>query len=331
MGLTRNSRVLRLDNISHSKISSLDKKRTLVLATLSPLEVHGPHLPLGQDMFEAYALAENASVKFTEKHADWNVILLPPVPAAIDCVPHLGSVSFPVRLVFETAYHLLKPFAKAGFARLAYSSFHGGPRHICCLEAAADKLTKDFDAPAASLFSMVLSRVAEGRVFLEAVEDMPECAMTLEMFKKDHHAGFVETSMALHLWPELVDDGWEELEPLYSGEVEQGQNAGDSFLYAQQGKASLTDRMKKNASQVQAILKAIKHFNAHTYYGYPALASAKQGEKLFRHLTNICMQAVEEFVDRGRDVNVHSPLWKLRSVMLNQGANLIADRLGIYN
>jgi creatinine amidohydrolase len=326
----KTKRVFRLDKITHSKISKLDRERTLVLATLSPLEVHGPHLPLGQDMFEAYALAEKTAEVLTRQREDWNVLLLPPVPVAIDCVPELGSVNFPVKLVLDVAYHLLRPFAKAGFARLAYSSFHGGPRHICCLEAAADKLTKDFGVPAGSLFSMVLSCVAEGKVFFEAIEDIPEREITLEMLKQDHHAGFVETSMGLHLWPELVEDGWKDLPPLYSSEIEQGQDANDSFLYDYQDKASLGDRVKRNMAQVHSIFKAIKHFNTHTYFGYPALASAEQGKKIFEHLTNICAESAGEFLDRGREMDVHSPLWKMRSFMLNSGANMIADRFGIF-
>ena len=51
---------LKYEELTHTSASQLDPERTLVIATFSPLEVHGPHLPLGQDVFEAYHLATRA-------------------------------------------------------------------------------------------------------------------------------------------------------------------------------------------------------------------------------------------------------------------------------
>jgi len=204
-------RLHRLDRISHTALSNLDKSKTAVVASMSPLEVHGPHLPLGQDLMEAYAFAENSMKLFLEKNPDWNVVLLPPVPVATDCVPMLGSVNFPVHLVRDVAYYLLEPFARQGFARLAISSFHGGPRHICALEDAAGALYEKYNVPTVSLFSAVISQITEGDVFMDALSQIEDVQVTTEHMRQDHHAGFVEPSLALVLWPELVEDGWEDL------------------------------------------------------------------------------------------------------------------------
>lgn len=324
-------RVLRLDQITHAKISRLDRDRTVVIATMSPLEVHGPHLPLGQDLFEAYALAERTAARIVEKRPDWTVLLLPKVPVAVDCVPHLGSVAFPVTLVRDVAYHLLKPFAKNGFARLAFSSFHGGSRHFCALEDASERLTREFGVPAVSLFSAVLSRIKEGDVFFEGIRDTPGRTITVEQLKQDHHGAFVETSLGLHLWPELVEEGWQELPPLVSKE-EVDREVNDSYLYGYDTKPSLAERVKRNAATVSAIYRAIKHYNEHTYHGYPALASAKQGRDLFDHLVNIAADAAGEFIEQGKSFDGHSPLWKLHLLLLNKSVNTVAeDWLGLYS
>jgi creatinine amidohydrolase len=318
------NRVLRLEKITHAEIKKLDKSRTIVCATMSPLEVHGPHLPLGQDLLEGYAMVEHAAKLLAKKRKDWTFLLLPPVPVAIDCVPLLGSISFPAHVVRDVAYHLLEPFAKEGFARLGYSSFHGGPRHITAMELAADKLTEKYGVPAASFFSMVLSQVVEGDVFYEGIKDVPGREIGVEDLKKDHHAGFVETSIGLHLWPELVAKGWEELPPDFPDRKEEGET-NDSFLYGYEENSGLTDSLKRNAAQIESIFRSIKHFNQRTYYGYPGLASKEQGKALFEHLVGLCAGSVEQFLDEGRSMNVHSPLWKLRHVLMNPATNKIVE------
>ena len=54
MAKTKPVRVLKLERLTHDKLKSLDRTRTIVIATLSPLEVHGPHLPLGQEIGRAH-------------------------------------------------------------------------------------------------------------------------------------------------------------------------------------------------------------------------------------------------------------------------------------
>ncbi|RJO71553.1 MAG: hypothetical protein C4523_04280 [Myxococcales bacterium] len=323
-------RVLRLDCISHAKMKSLDPRHTLVVATLSPLEVHGPHLPLGQDMFEAYAIAEQAMTRIAGLEPTWTIVLLPPVPVAADCVPQLGSVNFPVEIVRNVAYHLLEPFAKKGFSRLAYSSFHGGPRHICALEDAAEALSKRYSVGAACLFSIVLSRLMEGDTFFAGIETIPERQIDKLKLKQDHHAGMVETSLALHLWPQFVEDGWQTLPGSVAVE-NVTEEANDSFLYGYQDRPSLWTRTKRTASQAASMYRSVKHFNVHTYFGYPAMASAAQGEALFEHLLNITVEAVQEFLAKGTEMNVHSPLWKGRRLLLSPMVNKVAnDWLKIY-
>lgn len=323
-------RVLRVDRITHGALSRMERERTLVMAVLSPIEVHGPHLPLGQDLMEAYALTEAVLENLASRHPDWQFLLLPPVPVATDCVPKLGSVNFPVAVVRDVAYHLLKPFALHGFARLALTAFHGGPRHNCALEAATEKLSREYGAAVLPVFSAVIRRAMEGRIFFDAIEQTPSRQITLEQIKQDHHAGCVETSLALHLWPGLVEEGWQELPPDVST-VPEGGRHDQHFLYGGEDPSGIAGRVQRMLGRVRGMARSARHFRACTYRGYPALASAEQGRDLFEHLVGVAEGVLEEFLEKGTEMDGHSPLWDFRRVLLSPAVNKVFDDwLGVY-
>jgi len=327
-----NQRIFRLEKMSHGALTKLDREHTLVLATLSPMEVHGPHLPLGQDVFEAYSLGEQTAALLTKDYPDWNFVLLPPTPVGTDALPKMGSINYPPSVVRDAAYYTLRPFAQHGFARLAFSSFHGGPRHFLALEAAADALRNEFNVAAISMFSAVLRHVEEGKVFFDALENFDGREITLEQMRLDQHAAFVETSFGLHLWPELVDDGWENLPPCISQPEESVGEGNASFMYQYAKKSPGLDSLRRAKWTVESIARAIRHFRRETYHGYPALASAEQGRRMWEHLIEICRQMVGEFLDRGHEMDGHSPLWKYRHIFLSGVVNhVLEDRLKLYS
>lgn len=314
--------IFHLDRITTTQFASLDKKRTLIIAIISPLEVHGPHLPMGQDLFEAAALAEKSVQALAAQRPGWSFVLMPPIPVAADCVPHTGTVNYPAAVVRDVAYHTLRPFAKQGFARLAYSSFHGGPRHIAALEDAAARLTAGFNAAAVSLFSVVVNRIAAGKITFDEVSGMPGNPLTLEQLSRDMHAGFVETSLALHLWPELVPPGWENL-PANTQEAERAKH--DSLPFGD--KLMLPDKIKKSLEFISSFAKSVQHFKKNTYCGYPAEASAEMGRQLLDHLIQNATGILSEFLDKGRAMECYSPLWNFRGILLNPQINHIADNV----
>lgn len=330
------SRIIKLENANYEMIRNLDRKRTLVMATFSPLEVHGPHLPIGQDWFEAAALANATAEALAAERPEWTILSLPPIPIAADCTPYVGSVNFSPTLVRDVAYNALLPFAEHGFARLAISSFHGGPRHIIALEDAADKITRKFDVTAASIFSVVVARMTEGNVFydavMETIKDAPENNITLDQISQDWHAGFVETSLALHLWPELVGDGWQSLPACTKGMEFKDAKVRPSFMGEAKSKADPIGEIKKITTMVQNFGQTIGYFKKHTYAGFPAMASAEAGRLIFERLVREVKDIMSEFLDRGGEMNLHSPLWKLRGVLLSPVVNsFLSDVLGASN
>jgi creatinine amidohydrolase len=78
--------VHRLEEMSSPAIDALDRERTVALLTVSPLEEHGPHLPVGVDAFAARHFAETIAERLVAARPGWSVILLPTL--------HLGSFTF---------------------------------------------------------------------------------------------------------------------------------------------------------------------------------------------------------------------------------------------
>lgn len=243
---------------------------------------------------------------------------------ASDTVPMLGSVEFPPRLVAQTAYHALAPFARAGFGRLAISSFHGGPRHILALEQAADRVTREFKTPAVSMFSMMLGSLLGGKLFHDALGE--EAPLSPEQFGKDQHAAFVETSLGLYLWPELVEEGWADL-PERVTETLESSEGPSSVLDMRMESSSLGRTMERLSFMVRDILNSMRHFEEHSYHGTPAPSSGAHGERLFNHLRDLTAKKVETFLQGGLDFDGHSPLWPYRHLLMNPLAEQATKRL----
>src|SRR5215510_6313065 len=72
--------------MSMPALDALDRARTLALITVSPLEEHGPHLPLGVDAFTARHFAELIAGRLIAERPGWSVVLAPTL--------HLGSFTF---------------------------------------------------------------------------------------------------------------------------------------------------------------------------------------------------------------------------------------------
>jgi hypothetical protein len=101
--------IVRGEELTYTKLQQLDFSRTLCLQSVSALEVHGPHLPLGMDLFMARWMAEEAGRRFAEAHPDWTVVLQPHLPVGTDELPLPGSM----RVRPTTFYRLLRDHARS--------------------------------------------------------------------------------------------------------------------------------------------------------------------------------------------------------------------------
>lgn len=205
--------MLKLEELSWPQLAALDRARTVIFVSVSPIEEHGPHLPLGTDMYTCRAITEALAAQLEERHPDLTAVLAPVVPLGSATVPYLGSIGSPPRLVREALMRIGRAFARDGFRYVVALSGHMGMSHLLALETAARKVSRRYGismiAPVASVWRSAMHHPA----LAEACANLPEpiTGKTLELFLRDHHAGTLETSLMLHLHPELVQPEYQRL------------------------------------------------------------------------------------------------------------------------
>src|ERR1035438_8364972 len=59
--------LIRWENLSGPAVAALDRARTLLLLPVSPIEEHGPHLPLGVDVWDAEYFSTHLANRYAEE------------------------------------------------------------------------------------------------------------------------------------------------------------------------------------------------------------------------------------------------------------------------
>lgn len=203
--------VLRWETLTKRQFDQIDRERAVVLVTCSPLEVHGPHLPLGADVLEGEGLAERALRFLPAAHRERVFLKLPGVYACADPVPQPGSLAFRPSTTVAVMEDLGDALAAQGFRDVLVSNFHGSPRHFLALETACDRVSRRHGIRMVCIFSVMLSRLTEGggSELGAVLGHLP--GVDPEDFRGDTHAGLVETSQLLALHPDWVDPDYKVL------------------------------------------------------------------------------------------------------------------------
>ncbi len=205
--------VLKLEELSWPQLEALDRARTVIFVPVSPIEEHGPHLPLGTDMYTCRALAEVLAAQLEARCPDVTAVLLPMTPLGSGTVPYLGSIGAPPRLVRDMLMHVGRAFARDGFRYIVAISGHLGMSHLLAMETAARKVSRRYGvnmiAPVASVWRNALRDGALAEQC--AALDEPIIGKALDVLLHGHHAGALETSLMLHVRPDLVQPDYQRL------------------------------------------------------------------------------------------------------------------------
>ena len=170
----------------HATMTGFANERGRVSSVILPvgsLEEHGPHLPLGLDAMHAEALAAATA----GLHPCW---VAPTVFYGLcrSSAQHDGTVGITGPTLTNMVYELGKGFWQQKLKAMCILTGHAGGTHNCALTEAGERLLADTGLAVALV--NVLDLLDQARSFLEC--------------PGDSHAGEVETSLAMHLWPELV-------------------------------------------------------------------------------------------------------------------------------
>lgn len=315
-------RPLRWETLTKKQFDAIDREQAVVMITCSPLEVHGPHLPLGADALEGEGLAEHALRFLPERHRGRTFLKLPFVYAATDTVPQAGSLYFQPSTTIKVLEDLGRTLAAQGFRHVIVSNFHGGPRHFVAIEKACDRVHKRHGLRMVSLFSLLISRLTEGSSNLDDVLGAIEGVNKPDLVG-DTHGGLVETSQLLALHGEWVDPDYKQLP----------RRTADTWL-AERGEDSHgggTGRAGGLRGLINMLLhqrKTSNYFIDESYSGTPASASAELGEKFLDTLGQHAGTAVTELLDGEIGPNdCHSPIWPMRFLFLNPLMIRLTNRL----
>jgi creatinine amidohydrolase len=205
--------VHRLEELSTPALDALDRERTVVILSVSPLETHGPHLPLGVDAFTARYFSEAIAERVVASRPGWAVVLAPTLHLGSFTFDTVGTVRVRQRVVRDVVVDYGRALARAGFRHILVSNGHGGPGHLVALEEAAAIVSRRHRVTMASFTGHLAWEFLRGRLLprIEAGLGRQLSPVEREAFAEDAHGGWWETSIMLALRPDLVDDGYRTL------------------------------------------------------------------------------------------------------------------------
>ncbi|MBC7246403.1 MAG: creatininase family protein [Actinobacteria bacterium] len=299
-------KALELVEMTGEEIDSLDRERTVFVMVLSPIEVHGPHLPLGTDVMIAREVRDRALDRLAGTHPGLRFVVLPPFFMGSDTIP--GSLEVDSRAVNLLLRGVASFLADRGFHYLLVVDNHGGPRHQIATAKAVRRLYRERGfhvvAPFLSFYRRMveldpalLSRLGRGQ---GSCGDAQDC-----------HAGLNETSLALRAMPERVRPAWKELERTSINPRRWPHLALGSLgkLLGLLGARELGGDL----AYVGLMLSWVTEKHPPNYIGEPRAADPEAGERMLAAFTDEVVERMEAAL-KG-EPPYHTPLgWTLRLI-----------------
>ncbi len=162
-----------------------ENRYTVALLPVGATEPHNLHLPYGQDLLHTVAVAHRACERAHERCR--SVLCLPPLPFGVDC--NLLRFPFAIHVSQATLDAMVREIIASvrghGVDRFVILNGHGGNDFVPLVR----QVQCDLDVAAYLCDWWKVGMDRYGEIF-----DRP-----------DDHAGQMETSVALHLFPDLVE------------------------------------------------------------------------------------------------------------------------------
>ena len=196
----------RLEELTPAELDAMDRDRTLIVLPVSPIEEHGPHLPLGTDGWLAKGFARGLAERITESRPDWSVVRAPWIPVGCYTLDWPGSVEVEQAAVRAVVVSYGRSFARHGFRHVVVVNGHGGPGHGAALEEACREVSRRCGIRMIYPGGLLLTEIFAGSYF-DRIGDALGRPLTDDeraALAHDFHAGAMETSYLLKVRPDLV-------------------------------------------------------------------------------------------------------------------------------
>ena len=173
--------------LTSPQFEALDKERTVAVLPVGAIEQHGPHLPVYVDACLNQGLVSRALDFLTP---DQSVLVLPmmPVGKSNEHLAFPGTLTLSAETLTRLWMEIGESVMRAGIRKLVIFNSHGGQPQI--MNIVQRELRVRY-----GMMVVGLSWPAMG---------LPEGMFDANERKNGIHAGDVETSMMLHLRPDLV-------------------------------------------------------------------------------------------------------------------------------
>lgn len=309
------------EELTYQRLKQLDFQKTVCLQSVSALEVHGPHLPLGMDYFMARWMAEESGRRFAQRHPDWTVVQMPHLPVGTDELPAPGSINVRPRALYRVLWDQGRSLVRAGFRFIVLTNGHGGPRHAAAIEYVCQKITRRYGVQMFSPAILALHRIITGQRFAR-VEELLGRPLTPEEkagLVGGEHAGGWETAFALAAFPGVVERNWKELGLLRPPAFRPMARLGEAL-------AARWEAHGRDASKLRELLGGLANSigwlcNARygyggplvTYSGNPSVASVELGHAFREAMVEECLAEIEAVTSGQKDAT------EVRSIASDHG------------
>jgi creatinine amidohydrolase len=207
-----------LFDLPHAEATRLVATGAPVYLTINPVEYHGPHLSLHNDRLVSLGLIRDLHARLAKAHPEWPLLVGHDLEIGVEPCPGIGSRHTPFPIARELVVEACRALIELGVKRVVLMTFHGSPLHNLAIEEGV-QLLADAGVQVISPFNIVLRQllmVDDPSPYAAAfahVTDEAERAEMLQQLRTDFHAGFFETSVALHYAPDSVAPIYTQLPP----------------------------------------------------------------------------------------------------------------------
>ncbi len=203
----KKSRIINFEELNWKEIQELDCKKTIFYLVISPLEEHGPHLPVGTDLIISRDVILETINILNKIRPELNNVILPSIPIG-SCrfnTDFPGSISVRSGIIRDVVYSYGSSLADHGFKFMIISTFHMAMAHLKGIHSAINKLKKKHNMkvcePWSSFFYSDEIENREPKLGFDSTREI--------------HAGFRETSLMKYQYPYLVNESYKKLQSIY--------------------------------------------------------------------------------------------------------------------
>ena len=167
---------------------SIRESGGVCILPIGVLEKHGNHLPVGTDMYIGTAVSKRAAEMETSVVFPYYFL-----GQIAEARHYMGTIAVSHRLIMDALLEICDEIHRNGFTKIVIANSHGGNNHFL------------------PFFAQEMPRLGRGyNVYTYFIADLKQeqCRAISDYAKTEdlgYHAGLTETSLIMHLHPNLVE------------------------------------------------------------------------------------------------------------------------------